>query len=153
MKIAKLKGFTLIELMIVVVILSVLMAVALPSYRNYVLRSHRADAKAALSQCAALQERWFTKMNRYNSNADGCPATSPEGYYNITVATGDMGNDGVCDTGSTTNNDCFEVTAIPTTKGGQDEDTSCANISLTSMNQKAASDSADADNRDECWNR
>ena len=153
MKQTKQIGFTLIELMIVIVIISVLMAVALPSYRDYVLRSHRVDGKSAISQCASIQERWFTKSNSYNSNAGACPATSPEGYYSITVAVGDMVNDGTCNTGGTTNNDCFEITARPTTKAGQNDDLSCASMLLDNTGRKEAKDSDDVDNRNECWNK
>jgi type IV pilus assembly protein PilE len=151
---AKPKGFTLIELMIVVVIVGILMAVALPSYREYVLRSHRVDGKIALTQCASRQERWFTKSNRYNSNADACPATSPEGYYSIDVAPGDLAaNDGTCDTATNVNNDCFLITALPTSVAGQNNDITCSSMSIDSMNRKRAVDVNNADTKAECWNR
>ena len=144
-------GFTLIELMVVVVIVAILMGVALPSYRNYVLRSHRVDGKSALTQCAAIQERWFTKSNEYNSNAGACPATSEEGYYSITVAVGDLPNTGVCDTPGVTSKDCFIVTAIPTSKAKQNDDTTCATMTLDQMNVKTSKDSANVSTTAECW--
>jgi len=146
----KQSGFTLIELMIVVVIVAILMGIALPSYRNYVLRSHRADGQFGLTQCAAIQERWFTKNNQYNTNADACAATSPEGYYDIVIDIGDMGATG-CGLSGTTNNDCFELSATPTNKAGQDSDTICATMTVDSMNLKTAKDSSNNNTKTDCW--
>ena len=50
------RGFTLVELMIVIVIVAILLAVALPSYQNSVQKGRRADAKAALLDVANRQE-------------------------------------------------------------------------------------------------
>lgn len=61
----RMKGVTLMELMIVVVILSILTAIAYPSYRQYVAKAKRNEAKAALLQIATLQERWYLQNNTY----------------------------------------------------------------------------------------
>ena len=63
------RGFTLIELMIVVVIAALLAAVALPNYSAYVMRSHRAHAKAALLKAAQWMERTATAQGAYPANA------------------------------------------------------------------------------------
>ncbi|MCP4144586.1 MAG: pilus assembly protein PilE [bacterium] len=138
--------------MIVVVIISVLAAIALPSYRDKVLRSHRADGKAALTQCAVNQEREFTRRNQYAS-ANVCAGTSPEGYYTISVAVGDMENDGSCDETGPSVLDCFVVTVTPTTKSGQDEDTTCATMTLDNMGLKDAEDDSGTSTADKCWSR
>ncbi|WP_439100689.1 type IV pilin protein [Congregibacter sp.] len=64
-------GFTLIELMIVVVILGILVTVALPSYQRSIVRSNRADAQAALLGFAQAMERRFTQNYSYEAAAAG----------------------------------------------------------------------------------
>jgi len=148
---ARQSGFTLIEIMIVIVIIGVLVAIALPSYRDKVIRSHRADGKTAIMQCAVKQERQFTKRNKYAS-ANVCDTTSPDGYYTVSVAVFDMANDGSCTAGNS-NLDCFVITARPTSKAGQNEDTTCATMTLDNIGLKKATDSSNNTTSDECWSR
>lgn len=72
----KLKGFTLIELMIAVVIIAILAAVALPSYQDHVRRSNRAVAKALLLENAQFMEQVYTANNQYDA------AVGPDGIAN-----------------------------------------------------------------------
>ena len=64
----KMRGITLTELMIVVVILGILTAIAYPNYRQYVARAKRNEAKAALLQIATLQERFYLQNNTYTTD-------------------------------------------------------------------------------------
>ena len=59
------QGFTLIEMMIVVVVISILAAVAYPSYTEYVRRGYRAEARAGLLQAAQWMERASTATGAY----------------------------------------------------------------------------------------
>lgn len=61
----KQRGFTLIELMIVVAIVGILAAVVMPGYRNYVLESQRQDTMGKLLQVAQLQERFYLNNVTY----------------------------------------------------------------------------------------
>ena len=81
------KGITLIELLIVIVIVGILAAVAVPSYTGYMVRARRADAKTALEQFRAAQEMRRAERGGYSTviaelrTTWGVPAVA--GDYNI----------------------------------------------------------------------
>ena len=93
---ASVKGYTLIELMIVVTIVAILGAIAYPSYTNYVLRGKRAEGRAFLMDVAARQERLYSDCNKYaaaTGGANNCAgsgvvkagSTSESGHYTLGI--------------------------------------------------------------------
>ncbi len=96
-------GFTLIDMLVTVAIISVIAAIAYPSYTRHIERSLRTDAYAGLLQAAAELERCYSRHYVYA----GCAITptSPEGHYTITVAVGRGGDGGFLLTATTTQTD------------------------------------------------
>ena len=81
------RAFTLIELMIVVAIIAILAAVAYPSYREYVIRTNRADAQQYLVDIANRQEQYLLDVRSYGTAAQ-LNLTTPDRvdtFYTITV--------------------------------------------------------------------
>lgn len=62
------RGITLLELMIVVVIVGIMAAIAYPNYREYAARAKRNEARAALLQIATNQERFYLQNNTYTAD-------------------------------------------------------------------------------------
>jgi type IV pilus assembly protein PilE len=87
-------GFTLVELLIVVVIISLLAMVAVPSYNVSVAKARRADAQATLSGLAGAMERWFTERGSYLQAAgpDSSPTDTgvPRIYYSQSPIDGNI---------------------------------------------------------------
>lgn len=140
-KIPRQRGFTLIELMIVLVIVAVLAAVAVPSYRSYVLRSHRSDAKTALLALATAEEKFYLQCNTYANTlgtANACatttvafPTTSEKGWYTLSITSASATD--------------FTVRATTVAGGGQADDTDCSWYQVNGGGVKTASGT-------DCWN-
>jgi len=114
-------GFSLVELMVVVLIVVVLSMVALPSYQQYMLKSRRSDAITALSAVVQAQERWRSNNPTYASAFASLdlPNTSPNRHYTLSL-------NGIGATGSF--NSGYEVHATPVSTGRQAGDSACADM-------------------------
>ena len=94
----KMRGVTMVELMIVVIVLGILAAVAYPNYRDFAARAKRNEAKAALLQIATQQERFYLNNNTYTTDMTqlgfpvGANFVTESGSYTITVGAADAAN-------------------------------------------------------------
>lgn len=89
----RMRGVTLTELMIVVVVLGILAAVAYPSYRDFTARAKRNEAREALLRIATNQERFYLNNNTYTSDLTQLgfsqdPFPTPTGSYSVRVLPG-----------------------------------------------------------------
>ncbi len=84
---ARAAGWTLIELVVALLIVAVLASLAVPGYRNHALRAHRTEAKSALLDLAAAQERFYLHHDRYAGS-----------FTASAVASGDQAADERCAT-------------------------------------------------------
>lgn len=131
-------GFTLVELLIAMVIMGILTAIAYPSYVNYIYRSHRSDALAALSQIQLILERCYSQNFSYSVACTAKPSfpfTTPQGFYSINV--------------SNLGTSSYTLTATPI--GMQVKDTTCSSISVNQANVRTATDNTGV-SQSVCWN-
>lgn len=134
------RGVTLLELMIVLVIVGILATVAFPSYKAYVDRAKRAEAKALMMEAAARLERYFFDNNQYTTDATdlGYSAANPlseEGNYNLSLAAGATGSI----------NTSYALTAAPV---APHNDATCGSLTLDSRGAQGSSTGASL-----CWDK
>jgi type IV pilus assembly protein PilE len=143
---AKMRGVTLMELMIVIVIVSILASVAIPSYRRHLIRSQRSEAKIALLQLQTAEEKYYLQFNAFTANITGAVTSATPGLgllnvtetnqYDISVVLGDA------------TAQSYTATAAPRAGGGQTDDSECANFTMTDRDTRGVSGSLGTQT---CW--
>ena len=132
-------GFTLIELMIVILIATILITVAVPAYTSQMRKSRRTEARTALLDLAAREERFFSTNSAYTNvpaslgYAGTFPAPVGSSYYQINVSNA---------TGT-----AFTATAAPI--NSQTSDAQCGTFTIDNTGQQTVSGTASAAT---CWN-
>jgi type IV pilus assembly protein PilE len=142
-------GVTLIELMIVLLIVGLLASIAVPSYRQYILRSHRVEAQTVLMNLAAAQEKHYLVCNTYTDTIDGASDAACDDDRGLGL--GDFDADVA---GLQTENGWYTVTiddadletftATATAIGGQADDVDCTTLSIDAAGRREAENA-------ECW--
>jgi type IV pilus assembly protein PilE len=147
-------GFTLVELMIVVVIVAILASIAVPAYNAQIRKSRRTDAKTALLDLAGREERYYdanpsTGYTNVTTNLGYTPTipaitnyTVGSGYYTVTVTP-------TAAVPTTTPPTPATYTIVATAIGDQANDT-CSTFTLTSTGQQSATGSDPSPSVD-CW--
>ena len=133
----KIRGFTLIEVMIVVAVVAILAAIALPSYQDSVRKSRRAQAKTDMLELVQVLERTYTTDRSYArySTLDAPLNQSPrDGAARYSIA--------ISNVSATT----YTLTATP--QGAQANDTRCGTLTINQMGVKTISGSATVA---DCW--
>ena len=128
------RGVTLLELMIVVVILGILTAIAYPSYRQFIERAKRTEARALLLRIAVDQERFYLQNKTFGTMAQlqyDDPQITDSDAYSVTITTNNASN--------------FSVTA--TYQLGGEEADKCLTFTLDGRGTKTSLPYTD------CWTR
>lgn len=145
------QGVTLLELVVVIGIVGILASIALPGYRNYVLRGNRAEGRSALLALATAQEKFYLQCNTYAATLDpnmmaDCDAgrlrfstSSERGYYYVTMTSADAR--------------AWTAEAAPAANSPQLDDVRCQTYGLTSAGARSARTSVNTPNDIECWSR
>ena len=132
----KAKGFTLIELMIVVAIVGIASLIGAGYYRDSVIAANRTEGRAVLTQAAGSLEKCRSLYGSYNhancAFANSFPIASESNFYSVTAALA----------GST-----FTLTATPVAGETQANDTDCTTLTLTNTGIKGATGADTSD----CW--
>jgi type IV pilus assembly protein PilE len=141
------RGFTLVEVLTAMIVVVVLTAVAVPLWRNHLLRVRRADAMTALTAIQVEQDRFFGRDARYAGaealtreppDGLGVGGKSPQGHYAIELRTD---ADGLG----------YRAIATALPRPGQAADTRCVQMSIDQSGIRRAQDAGGTDRSADCW--
>ncbi len=133
-------GFTLVELMAVLLIIAVLTGLAWPAYREQVMKTRRSNGMTSLVELAAHMELYYADHGTYAGATLGTmtgnlfPATTPDGHYRLAITWQDDLD--------------FKISAAPTTRGNQQRDR-CGTFTLDSQGNRGTS--GHAAGMSQCW--
>jgi type IV pilus assembly protein PilE len=142
-------GYTLIEVLVTIVILSILAGVAIPAYTAQVRKSRRTDARTAVLDIAGREERLFSTTNAYSATPSDIGYGAVGATFPMTV--GDGGYYSVSITTAAGPPATFTVTATPVSGKGQDKDSQCASFAVDQTGKQTALDSGGSDATSSCW--
>ncbi len=130
-------GYTLLELLLTVSIVTIITSIALPSCQNHVRRSHRGDAMSALMRIANAQEKWYLQNNTYTTSLDDLEVTETQNdYYALSVDNADVNG--------------FTATATARSGGPQAGDDLCETFTIDATGALGATGGG-GDTTVECW--
>lgn len=138
---SQLRGFTLIELMIVVAIVAILGSLAYPAYKDSILKGKRAEARTALTELMQQQERYMTQRNSYLAFSNPAGTTTPANASTIfkTFSGNTQANSAyllsavTCDAPNNDPKTCIKVVATPPANSDPQAGN---NLWITSFGQK-----------------
>jgi type IV pilus assembly protein PilE len=144
---SRVAGFTLIELMVVIVITAILASIALPAYQGSVRKSRRTEAKTAISDFAAREERIYGTQNVYSNDAGVLGYTAAGGSWPVSTGTYYQITTPTITAATATTPATFTVTVVPSAGSPQLKDTICTSFTVTNTGAQSATGS----NPSACW--
>jgi type IV pilus assembly protein PilE len=122
-------GFTLLELLIVLLVAGILVSIAYPSYRSYIVKARRSDGQSAILNLASRMERYYSEQNTYQTATIGTgnatdvlsSSTSPEGWYTLSIPAKSASS--------------YTLQATPVSTQGTG-DTTCQSLTLNNLGAK-----------------
>lgn len=141
-------GFSLIELMVVIAVIAILAAIAIPTYQAQIRKGRRTDARTAVLDLAGREERYYSASNSYTTDPTllGYPAGAfnslpvGSGYYTVNVT-------------QPTGINSFLVSSVPVAGSTQVNDTQCQYFSVDNSGRQFSSDTGagGTDTSSTCW--